>query len=454
MAQAGASFGVEEFGEAELGDRRRVERLIRVADACLAHPAGALPNKFHDPAAYNACLRLFRNPAITHAAVLEPHQLRTLERIEARAGVVLILHDTTELDFSGHRTLRTGLGPIGNGGGYGLLCHNSLALDPATGTVLGLVSQQLVKRVPTPRGQTRAQHRQRATRESRLWRRGLDEIGPTPADRVWIHVADRGADSFEFLHALRGGRREYLIRAQHDRALGTGSSLFDRARQAPVDVSWSLPLTATADRPARTAQLRASRLVVELPPPHNRRGDYPNHPVPTNVVRVWEENGPAGVAPLEWFLLTSRPTDTPESLRELAGYYSRRMVVEEYHKGQKTGVGIERLELETPAALRAAIAVLSVVAVAVLNLRTLSRDPATAGQPASGWVPPLWVQVLSTRRRGRAEPLTVAQFVRELAILGGWIPRNKQPPGWIVLWRGWERLHTLIDYELSRPTCG
>ena len=40
-----------------------------------------------------------------------------------------------------------------------------------------------------------------------------------------------------------------------------------------------------------------------------------------------------------------------------------------------------------------------------------------------GCGPPPWVEVLSMRRRGRVEPLTVEEVVRELAILGGWIPR-------------------------------
>ncbi|MBN9522777.1 hypothetical protein J0H58_30370 [bacterium] len=87
--------------------------------------------------------------------------------------------------------------------------------------------------------------------------------------------------------------------------------------------------------------------------------------------------------------LTSRPTDAPASLPELVGHYSRRVVVEEYHKGQKTGVGIERLALEAPAGLRAAIAVLNVVAVVVANLRVLSRDPRASRRWAAarrrGW---------------------------------------------------------------------
>ncbi|VTR97610.1 transposase : [Gemmata massiliana] len=41
-------------------------------------------------------------------------------------------------------------------------------------------------------------------------------------------------------------------------------------------------------------------------------------------------------------------------------------------------------------------------------------------------------------------------FVHALAHLGGWIPR-KQPPGWVVLWRGWMRLHTFLDLEAAIP---
>jgi hypothetical protein len=44
------------------------------------------------------------------------------------SGVVLVIHDTTELDFSGLSSM-TDFGPIGNGGCRGLLCHNLLVVD-------------------------------------------------------------------------------------------------------------------------------------------------------------------------------------------------------------------------------------------------------------------------------------------------------------------------------------
>ena len=68
---------------------------------------------------------------------------------------------------------------------------------------------------------------------------------------------------------------------------------------------------------------------------------------------------------------------------------------------------------------------------------------------------PLWVEVLSVWRHKEARPMTVLQFTLALARLGGHLNRKCDGlPGWLTLWRGWERLRTMLDYELSRRTCG
>jgi hypothetical protein len=55
---------------------------------------------------------------------------------------VLILHDTTELDFTQRHSLE-GVGQIGNGFHRGWLCHNSLAIVASSREVVGLTSQIL-----------------------------------------------------------------------------------------------------------------------------------------------------------------------------------------------------------------------------------------------------------------------------------------------------------------------
>src|SRR4051794_28206653 len=92
-----ATFGQEHFGDAPLGHRRRVQRLVATADLFAAHPAGSLPDKLRDPAAYQGLMRLARHPSVTHETVLHSHRQRTQERMRQTA-VVLLLHDGTELD--------------------------------------------------------------------------------------------------------------------------------------------------------------------------------------------------------------------------------------------------------------------------------------------------------------------------------------------------------------------
>src|ERR1041384_8217821 len=92
-------FGATHFGSAALGDQRRSKRLVAVADQMMQHPQGTWPDKMPQPADLDAFYRLGNPPAVTNAAVLAPHRAETLRRMRAASEVVLILHDTTELDY-------------------------------------------------------------------------------------------------------------------------------------------------------------------------------------------------------------------------------------------------------------------------------------------------------------------------------------------------------------------
>ena len=99
------SFGEMNFANAQLADRRRTKRLVAVADAIARHPGGSLPQKLRSPAQLEALYHLMKSPAVTHESVLAPHRERTLARMAEHDGPLLVIHDTTELDFSTHRSL-------------------------------------------------------------------------------------------------------------------------------------------------------------------------------------------------------------------------------------------------------------------------------------------------------------------------------------------------------------
>ncbi len=450
--ESASSFAHEHFGQADLGHKKRNGCLVRVAEKICRHPGGSLPNKLGNPTNYKAMDELMNRPEVTHASVLASPLRRTQERIQAAQGVVLLLHDTTELDYSGLSIPE--LGPIGNSHGRGYLCHNTLAVDPERREVLGLASQILHARVPVPAGEGVKAKRERPSRESRLWTRAVQAIGPVPAGVVCVDVADRGADIFEFLAAEQQLGRKALVRASQDRLIfpghgdgGEKTRLFAYLRSLPAWGKRSKTIFDRAQEVERRANLAVAAAAVTLPPPHIQKGEYEKKPLRLWAVRIWEPQPPSRQKPLEWILLCYEPVTTLEAAWQASSWYECRYMVEELHKAQKTGCEIERLQFETQQALQPMIALLSVVAVMLLNLRQACRQPDAETRPATDVVDQQYEEILRAWRWQKPHaPMSVKEFYMALGRLGGHMNRKSDGnPGWLVLWRGWTKLQSMLD---------
>ena len=459
------TFGQEHFGEAYLADDRRTRSLVDLADRFRRHPHGTLPHKCKDPNTLRRCYDLMNADAVTHEAVLAPHVQRTLRLVQQQRGVVLILHDGSELDYSGLTSLHEQLGQIGNGFGQGYECLNSLAVLPEGRTVLGLVSQLLHVRPRVPQDETRAQRRDREDRESLLWLKAVDAVaeatrrcrrrlglsGP-PEGLLEIDVADRGADTFEFMDHEDLLARKYVLRSKHDRRIrvghggdGPSAKLHEHLRTLPERGRRLLSLPGRGERAARETTVSVAWAAVEVPPSKERRCQGRRQPLSAWALRVWEATPPASGEAVEWFLLTNAPVEAAEGAWEKVDWYCCRWLIEEFHKAQKTGCSIEDLQFEKAARLRPMIALLSVAATTLLGLRDLSRDAGLRDLPATEVVDEEQVEVLSGWRYGRRRGLTVGEFFRALARLGGHQGRRGDgEPGWLVLWRGWADLQRLV----------
>jgi hypothetical protein len=456
------SFGQEHFGTVQLGHTKRNQCLSKIATLIQRHPGGTLPDKLASPKDYKALMRLVNRPEVTHAAVLQPHQQRTFRKMREVAGTaVLLLHDTTELDYSGLHSLAAELGPIGNGHGRGYLCHNSLAVDPQRREVLGLAHQLLHCREEVPPHEGVAAKRARESRESRLWTRAVEALGPVVTEPRCVDVCDRGADVFEFLAYEVQAQRLLLVRSTHDRSIevrqenGRRTYLHVYARTLAAQGQRPLTIAGRDGRPGRKTRVAVAAAPVRIIPPHVRRGLYANVPLDLWVIRVWELDPPAGVEPVEWILLTNVAVAGVADAWERVDWYECRWLVEEFHKGQKTGCAIEEMQFTTVAALQPMIALLSVVATLLLNLRELSRHPEAQTRLATEIIDAEYVEVLSHWRYKEVRlDLTIHDFFRALARLGGHQNRKRDGhPGWLVLWRGWMKLqYILIGYEIRGQT--
>jgi hypothetical protein len=445
-----AAWATTQFATAQLRDRRRIARLVRLAAQIARDPSSGLPRETETWGDLKAAYRLLDRPEATFEALAAPHW--QLTRDQAQRGRSLILDDTTEIDF-GSRPQASGLGPVGRGTGRGFLLHSALVVDPHDEWVVGLAGQVLFHRRPAPKGETAAQKRRR-DRESAVWGQLIEQVGPPPATAQWVHVMDRGADDFEvFCRAQRMGAdwigrvksRHRLIRDQD----GRERPLSDVVAAAAVAGGYTLELRARPGQPARRARLEVSFTPATTPVPRRPAASLTAlapRPISQWVVQAREPNAPPTVKePIDWVLLTSLPVHDLEAAMEVIGYYEKRWLIEEWHKALKTGCQVEGRQLHTGRRLEALTGVLSVVAVRLLQMKEVGRrEPRRAAQDL---VPARYLELVHRARRGRGRPedWTIRDFFRGLAGLGGFLGRKSDgEPGWITIWRGWDALHWML----------
>jgi len=457
-------LGQAMLGHAEVGDRRRSARLATTFEQMRRHPGGTLPDKLSSPADLKALYRLCACRSVTHRALVAAMRNFTLERISNHNGSVLVVHDATELDYTSLKSLANELGQIGKGTHRGYICHNVIALDAQTGEVLGLLEQILHCRDEVPEGETLTELRNRETRESLLWVKGTEHL---PRDPRLVDVVDQGASTFEFLeHETKSGRR-FVVRNGKVRKVygrhepdGPKEYLKEYVQSLPELGRFTMDIQAQKGRKARTqAEFAIRGGPILLLPPHAKHGRHSDDPLPLYVVYVAEVSPPpGGEKPIDWMLLTNEPVHNEADAWRVVEWYERRWVVEEYHKAMKTGCRIEDIQFTAVERLQPAIALLSGVALTLLNLRDASRRPDASTRRAVTLFALEYVEVLSFWRYGKLRcDLTIHDFFFALARLGGHQNRKSDHrPGWLVLWRGWMKLQFMLDGYLAvkRKKCG
>lgn len=111
--------------------------------------------------------------------------------------------------------------------------------------------------------------------------------------------------------------------------------------------------------PQRMAQVQLRCAPVELPAPQSHPGKTP---IKLWVVHVREARAPAGTAPLEWFLLSTREITTAEQGCECLRWYCLRWRIEDWQRVLKSGCRVEALQHKTATRLKRAIAFNLVIA--------------------------------------------------------------------------------------------
>jgi len=450
---------VSDFRGADLGDPRRERRLVQVVSQLAEQPWGSVPTAMGSEAALEAAYRLINNRAVAFEELHRAHAEGTVARCRA-VREVLVVHDTTTCEFAHADPEEVGYLPTG-GAGFNL--HLSLAVDASEWRrPLGVLGAEVLSRPARSGRGTRkrkvsgAETAKWKDRESGRWWRGVAGAATCLEGIPSIHIADREGDSYELLGNMQIAALRFVVRNKHDRrardpeATEPGwSTMRELTRKAEGIIERDVALSARnrssaprADRAhpprkARLARLRFSATTVEL-----RRPRYLKDPLPEtltlNVVHVVELDAPAGEPVVEWTLFTTEPVETAEQVARVVDIYRTRWVIEEFNKALKTGCQYEARQFESRDALLVMLAMSLPIACELLWLRSRARTDPNA--PATDVVTPTQLQVLRAMgsRKLPAHP-SVRDALIAVAAIGGH-QRSNGEPGWLVLYRGMEKL--------------
>lgn len=456
------TWAEQQFGNCELGDRRRTRRLLKFAGQAAEKPDAATTRQTEVWSDLKAAYRLFDQDEVTFTAITAPHQALTRSQLDD--GVWLILNDTTELNF-GYRREIEGIGRVGSAEGRGFFLHSALAVRASDRELAGVAAQELYRR-PLKKVKRVSSHarKKQSQRETDVWGRVIDQVGPPPEGVRLLHVCDRGADNFDVYCHLITQRAGWVIRAaqlqrQVCEASGGALSLDRLVWRAPCLGTYELTVSANQDQPARTARLEVRAAALSMPRPKTGVSRYARETglktIPMWVVEAREVSPvPQGVEPLRWVLLTSEATTSFDHAWKIIEYYEQRPLIEEYHKCLKTGCQIEARQYQTAPRLEAVIGLTVVLAVRLLQLKHAARTE--PDRPAHEVVPARWIDGLRRVLRRPRLLNTIREFFRALASLGGFLCRKCDgEPGWQTIWRGLDTLLQCLRGLGVRPKkCG
>lgn len=403
--------------------------------------------------------RFLDHDDVTPETTIADAAARTYEA--ARGCTVLLVQDTTEINFSGADRCRAGLGPAGDGKALGFFIHAQLAVSLEEEAVLGIAHAQIWSREPATTAPAKpARKRPIEAKESMRWLAAT----ATAADLVGvaaevIDVSDREGDIYQHF-ARRPEGVEMVVRAHHNRPLTSGGSLFVAADG--FDLAFVREVFVAPRGPGdkgRTAKVRVRAGTVEVARPHTADPARDPASLVLNLVEVIETDPPAGkgMKPVVWRIVTTLPVDKPHEVDRIVKIYRLRWRIEQLFRTCKSG-GLRLEETQLEAAHRLfKMAALALVAASRIMMLVDARDGSP--RPASDVIAPELIGAVAaiaktlegrTPRQKNAHPKgSLAWLAWVVARLGGWNCYYK-PPGPKTMAAGWPRLVSMIEgYRLA-----
>lgn len=438
-------WAIKNFGNALLFNKKKVKRLVGIATKLAEAKGTSLARLFDNWYDTKATYNLLKQPVMTPNSVQNPHREIAFQNIKNWSGDVLAIEDSSEFEWN-HKEPIEGLGPIGSGRDcdQGFILHSTLAIGVTNKgklEVLGLPFQQYYVRPPVRETRKKRSDSNDAI-ETDLWRNVVKNQALPAASKV-IRVCDRAADIYEVFTETKDYGCHHIIRLKHDRIVLPESSQIKSLMTNHESMGQTQIEKRIKDGTKNEIiELNLNWKTVSIRAPARPgfgTGELPGFK--ETVVYIWGES--ASGEKIEWFLYTDIEVNSIKDAVKIVQYYALRWTIEVYHKILKTGLKAENLQLETAHAIFAAISIMSIVGLRILDLRERLRMNPEAPATESG-LDELELKVLG--KYLKRDLKTVKCVALAIGRLGGHQNRKSDGmPGVLSLWWGMSRFLGIME---------
>ncbi len=461
----------------DLGDSRLNKRYKKVKEAGVKQPSRTLNALFKEWGQTQATYKLFNNPKVTSEKFISHEYRQTNSKIINfdEHTDILVSQDSSDLNYNGHES-KEDLFPTHPHIQKGLKIHPSIAFtedDICLGLLhvriwTGKEKKQLNNQIP--------KSRPIEEKESYKWLESFKITKKTAQEcpeKYFFNISDREGDIYDLLLEASKENVEnlyFIIRSSSNRRTATKEGKLRETMDNTPEIG-RISFEYKRKGEERTVRQTVKAKKIELKNPKNRR----KKPKPDKIlsakvskkakikqekdnlnedpkVKVWvvqakEIDTPKGKKPINWTILTDYPIKSLEDAKKILHYYTKRWNIETFFKVLKSCCMVEKIRLQTLKRLTACLVLYMSIACRIMLLLKIGRTypdiPCDIFFSPSEWKT---VYMSIHRKKPPPKPPKLATIILYIAQLGGYLNRkNDPPPGLIVIWRGIEKMYTMVS---------
>lgn len=441
---------VAQIKSVNLGHKIRNARYSKVVKILLdSEISVSFPRIFKSQYDLKAFYRLMESDSVSHQDYLSGYRqgLQEYSLSDSGGSYWFLVQDTMMTDY---QTRKEDFGYTQTINTNGIILHNGLLLDEKF-IPLGLLHQEVIQRERTDFGK-RYKFREKTIeqKESFKWLKGLQtgvEFSQVTGRKL-VHIMDREADILDLINASWSSNQSFVIRARHDRS--TLKNFTERQKvDNPEFYRLFYLMRESADksivkRDLKDGKGKTYRALCEV-----AFSSFTLRGLNQGITCVWlrEIENPK----VEWFVLTDLKVDTYQEAINILDIYTKRWIIEDFHKCYKTGCSIEKRQFHSAKTLTSVIAMLAIVAIKLLRSRffAISHPDQPISEVVSDQKEVKFIHILAEQYLKPVD-LTIAAkgtvlwWILLLGRMGGHQGfKQKGLPGWQSIWHGYQYYKTL-----------